>query len=383
MKLVQRTLGQIDPPVGLVDDLRKTSKVQPVLDLAQGAPVHPPAPSVVERIREVALDPDGGRYTPGAGLPALRAAMAEDLSEDYGAEVGARNVLITAGSNQAFCLTASALAEAGDEVILSVPFYFNHDMWLRLDQLRPIYVDTDPTTGQVVVDRVAEGITSRTRLVVLTSPGNPTGVTGSPDLLDELADLTRDRGVVLVLDETYRAFRQAPGPPHRLLQRRDWTDYVVSLQSFSKDYALPGYRVGAVVGAPPLLDEVIKLMDCIAICAPRIGQEAALAGLRTARQWRADRAEEVAATHEKFKEVMAAAPGGFELQTSGGFYGWVRHPLSNMSGVEVVRRLAAECGLLTIPGDVFTPDVSAFIRVSFANVTEEGLEEFASRLEKF
>lgn len=383
MRLVQRTVSQIDPPVGLVDDLKSHTKVRPLLDLAQGAPAHPPAQSVVERVRGAALDPDGARYTPGKGLPALRAALARDLSQDYEGVVDAENILITAGSNQAFCLTASALAEAGDEVILSVPFYFNHDMWVRLDQLRPVYVDTDPITGQVMVNRVADRITPRTRFIVLTSPGNPTGVTLAEDIVDGLVELARDRGVVLVLDETYRVFRSRPGPAHSIFQRPDWADYFVSLQSFSKSYALPGYRVGAVVASPPLLREVMKLMDCLAICAPRIGQEAALEGLRSAGDWRNDRAREVAEKHAKFIEVMATNPGGFELHTSGGFYGWVRHPLSTKTSADAVRRLAEECGLLTIPGEAFVPGNIDFIRVSFANVDPEDLDEVGTRLEMF
>ena len=108
LRLVKRTLDQIDPPVGVVDLLREGLPVDEVLDAAQGAPAYPTAPSIVERVREVAGHDDGGRYTDGRGLPALRAALAEDLNQDYGAEVSLEDVLITAGSNQAFCLAASA-----------------------------------------------------------------------------------------------------------------------------------------------------------------------------------------------------------------------------------------------------------------------------------
>ncbi len=354
-----------------------------MLDMAQGAPAYPTAPSIIERIQEVVAHPDGARYTHGWGLPALRSALANDLSDDYQGSVNEESVLITAGSNQAFCLTASSLAEAGDEVIVTVPFYFNHDMWIRLDQLRPVYVDTSPATGQVAVDDVARSVTPRTRMIVVTSPGNPTGVTADQEIVDGLADLARSRGLALVLDETYRAFRSNPGPLHTLFQRSDWADYFVSLQSFSKDFALPGYRVGAVVGSPGLLNEVMKLMDCVAICAPRVGQEAALEGLRTAREWRNDRARDLAAKHERFQAVMSGSPGGFRLQMSGGFYGWLAHPGPGDDTVEVVRRLAVECGVLTIPGNVFTPTDRGLIRVSFANLELDKLDEFGRRLEKF
>ena len=383
LRLVKRTLDQIDPPVGVVDGLRDEMPSADLLDAAQGAPAYPTAPSIVEKVREVAAHPDGGRYSDGRGLASLRTALALDLSDDYQAHIPEEDILITAGSNQAFCLTASALAAPGDEVILTDPFYFNHDMWVRIDGLSPVYAATSAGTGQVVVDDVARRITGRTRLIVLTSPGNPTGVTASPDVIEELADLARDRDVVLVLDETYRTFRSRPGPAHRLFQRPDWPEYFVSLHSFSKDFAMPGYRVGALVGSPLLLDEVIKLMDCVAICAPRIGQEAALEGLRSAGEWRRRKAAEVAAKHDRFRNVMSESPGGFELRSSGGFYGWVEHPGPPSETDSVVRRLAAECGVLTIAGNVFTPEDRGFVRVSFANLELDQIDDLGERLAGF
>jgi len=381
VRLVKRTLDQIEPPVGALPDLGDSSVR--ILDVAQGAPAYPTAPSIVARIQEVAAHPDGGRYTDGRGLPALRAALAEDLSLDYGATIPAECLLITAGSNQAFCVTASALAEPGDDVVLTTPFYFNHDMWVRLEGLRPLYVETTPDAGQVSVEDVTRSLTARTRMIVLASPGNPAGVSASPDVLDDLADLARDSEVVLVLDETYRAFRGSQAPAHRLFSRPDWQEYVVSLHSFSKDFAIPGYRVGAVVGAPRLLDEVMKLMDCVAICAPRIGQEAALEGLRSAQVWRRERAEEVGRKHEAFRLAMTDASGGFELCLSGGFYGWVRHPGAVPDTDGVVRRLALESGVLAISGSVFTPVDRGFLRVSFANLELDEIDELARRLANF
>jgi aspartate/methionine/tyrosine aminotransferase len=380
---VKRTLDQIDPPVGFVDSLLEGRSLEGVLDVAQGAPAYPTAPSIVERVRQVAAEPDGARYTDGRGLPELRTALAADLSQDYGADVDAEHIVITAGSNQAFCLVASSLAQPSDEVIMPTPFYFNHDMWIRLDGLHPVYVETSAATGQVSVDDVSAVVTERTRMIVVASPGNPTGVTVSSETVEGLADLARDRDLVLVLDETYRVFRSHAGPAHGLFARKDWPDFLVSLQSFSKDFAIPGYRVGAVVANPILLDEVMKLMDCVAICAPRIGQEAALEGLRSATGWRRQRATEVARKHERFRSVMADSPGGFELELSGGFYGWVRHPEPSAGTEAVVRRLVSDCGVLALPGGVFTPGDRGFVRFSFANLDLHQIDDLAARLSAF
>ena len=132
-------------------------------------------------------------------------------------------------------------------------------------------------------------ITARTRAIVLVTPGNPTGVTIPPAVIAEFAALAARHGIALVLDETYRSFRDTDEPAARPVRRsRRGGDTVVSLHSFSKDLAIPGYRVGAVVAvARELNREVMKLLDCVAIGAPRVGQEAAWAGpRRPARQWR-------------------------------------------------------------------------------------------------
>jgi aspartate/methionine/tyrosine aminotransferase len=380
MRLTSRTLDQIDSPIGVTHALLDQRRGdRPLLDLAQAAPAYPTAPVVIEHILAAAQDPHGGDYVQLGGLPRLREAFAEELSRDYRGRVGGEHVLITAGCNQAFCLVTSALTEPGDEIILALPYYFNHDMWLRMDGVRPVYLDPGPDLVPTAA-AAADLITPRTRAIVLVTPGNPTGLTIGPDVIAEFAALASGHGIALVLDETYRSFRGTDEPAHGLFADPQWTDTVVSLHSFSKDLAIPGYRVGAVVAAPALLREAMKLLDCVAICAPRVGQEAAWAGLVHAGEWRRARARDLARKRDRFAATMAERPGGFELLTVGGFFGWVRHPFPGRATEDVVRELAISYDALTIPGTAFQPDDRATIRVSFSNVDEAGLTDLAGRL---
>jgi aspartate/methionine/tyrosine aminotransferase len=146
-----------------------------------------------------------------------------------------------------------------------------------------------------------------------------------------------------------------------------------------QDLAIPGYRVGAIVGDPALLDESAKLIDCISICAPRLGQEAVIAGLTEAGEWRAEKVAELATKQKRFEEVMSAKPGGFELLAAGAYYGWVRHPFSESSN-SVAKRLLVEQGVLVIPGEAFGPTDPGCLRFSFANADINRLEELTSRL---
>ncbi|MEM7339574.1 MAG: aminotransferase [Actinomycetota bacterium] len=380
MRLTQRTLQLTASPIAEAHDwLAHRTSTRPLLDLSQAAPSYPTAPEIAARIAEVAHSGDGGRYAPPPGLPELREAFAAELTTDYRSPISPEQILPTSGCNQAFCVVTSALTEPGDEVIMAVPYYFNHDMWLKLDGVTPVYLT--PGADLVPDPEAARAlITERTAAIVIVTPGNPTGVTIPPLVIEAFADVAVEHDIALIVDETYRNFRAVTDPPHAVFARSAWPDHVVSLHSFSKDLAIPGYRVGAVVAGPEVIYEVLKLVDCVQISAPRIGQEAVIAGLRHARDWRRTQVARIAAAQAVFEAVMAERPGGFELASAGAFFGWARHPFADMDTAEVIKRLVLDHDVLAIPGTAFTPSDERWVRFSFANLDEPELHELGIRL---
>lgn len=379
MRLTRRTLDLYASPIAEAHaHLAHRAGSRPLLDLSQAAPGYPTAPVVQERIAQVAAEPDGGRYAPPPGMPGLKAAFAAELSRDHDAAIDPSNVLPCGGCNQAFCIVTSALTEPGDEVILVLPYYFNHDMWLKLDGVTPRYLEPGPGLIPSAAD-ARQLINNRTRAIVLVTPGNPSGVTLLPESLSEFFDLAVSADIALIIDETYRSFRPTQDASHDLYSRPKWEDHLITLHSFSKDLAIPGYRVGAVVGGGPIIYEAMKLLDCVQICAPRISQEAVVAGLTRATEWRRTQAERIERAHKAFTEVMVAKPGGFELVSSGAFFGWVRHALET-SSAEVVKRLVIDHDVLVIPGTAFTPEDRSMLRFSFANLDNDEIAELGKRL---
>jgi len=382
MRLTSRTRSIPKSPIGAhAHLLDQVPADRPLLDLSQGAPGFPPAPEVSARMAAVAHAVDGSRYSPIRGLPHVRQAVLADPQSAYEGGLELDDICITTGCNQAFAHVVSALAEPGDEIILIEPYYFNHDMWLGLDGLTPVYLR--PANGLIPTAAELEAvITDRTRAVVVVTPGNPTGYVASPEEIEAVAEVAQQHGFALILDETYRSF--VPGAsPHSLFSRPGWRDTVVSLHSFSKDLAIPGCRVGAIVGSSALIDEVAKIIDCVTICPPRIGQEAVHAGLTEAQAWRAAKVVEIAEKQHRFETVFAATPGGFELSSAGAYYGWVRHPFSSMATPDLVEALLIEQGVLTIPGTAFMGHDAHMIRFSFANAEVERLDELGERLTAF
>ncbi|HEY2700774.1 MAG TPA: aminotransferase [Pseudonocardiaceae bacterium] len=380
MRLSPRIVREIDSPMGgTYALLADRSGQRDLLDLAQAAPSYPPALEVVDQVSKVAQEPDGAAYVPAPGLPRLRDAFAADLSRAYRSSVGSDQMVITAGCNQAFCLVAQSLTEPGDEVIEALPYYFNYDMWLRMNGVVPRYLEPGP--GLVPTPEAAEAlINSRTRAIVLVSPGNPSGITIPPDVLRGFFRLAARHDIALIVDETYRSFRDTDEPAHDLFTDPDWPRTLISLHSFSKDLAIPGYRIGAVVASAEVNREVMKLLDCVAICPPRVGQEAAWAGLTAAGEWRRLRAAEIADKRQWLQAVMSDRPGGFETVASGGFFAWLRHPFAGRPIEDVVRELVTGYDTLVIAGTAFLPDDRQVFRVSVGKVDKAGLSDFAGRL---
>ncbi len=389
MRLIKRTLDvELSPIAAAYAFLEQRTGERRLLDLSQAAPAYPTAQVIIDHVGAIAASADGGRYAPSKGLPELRSTFVAELRSGHTitatdrqrvADISVEHIQITAGCNQAFCVVASTLCEPGDEVIICVPYYFNHRMWLELEGISPVFL----VTGDDFVPdpaRAAAIITERTRAILLVSPGNPTGATIAPSVIEEFFALARAKGVALILDETYRHFRATDEPSHLLYSEPHWDDTLVTLHSFSKEFAIPGYRVGAICGSEQLLDEALKLLDCVAICAPRIGQEAALAGLRHAVDWRSAQAARTLTRQVAFTEAMAGQPGGFELANAGAYFGWVRHPHVGVADREIVRRLVVEHDVLVIPGTAFTPTDERWLRFSFANLDVDDFAELARRL---
>ncbi|MGH6719919.1 MAG: aminotransferase class I/II-fold pyridoxal phosphate-dependent enzyme, partial [Alphaproteobacteria bacterium] len=193
-------------------------------------------------------------------------------------------------------------------------------------------------------------------------------------------DLCKARGIALVIDETYRDFLADGARPHDLFEDADWADTFVHLYSFSKAYALTGYRVGAVACGAALGRALAKVLDCVQISAPRIGQDAALYGLGHLDGFRTVKcalmAERAAALRQAFQ-----APGlGYRLLSCGAYFAYVRHPFDGEPSAAVARRLAVEHNLLCLPGSFFGPGQDAYLRFAFANLEASWMPAIAERL---
>ncbi|HPD92799.1 MAG: aminotransferase [Rhodobacter sp.] len=354
----------------------------PLLNLSQAAPVDPPpAPLRAAMARAIEQDPSIHLYSPVLGNPALRARLAARIAALYGGTVGADQVALTSGCNQAFCAAVAVLAAAGDQVILPVPWYFNHAMWLSLSGIEAVPL---PTGADLLPDpdQAAALITPRTRAIALVTPNNPGGVEYPPALLEAFAALAARHKIALIVDETYRDFHTRDGAPHTLFTNPDWDETLIHLYSFSKAYRLTGHRVGAIAAAPARLAEIEKFLDTVTICVSGPGQMAALWGLENLEDWLAGERLEIlrrrAAMIAGFQRL-----DGWELLGCGAYFAYARHPFDAPSP-QVARRLLAEAGVLMLPGTMFRPQGDPAgareMRIAFANADTTEIGDLMTRL---
>lgn len=355
----------------------------PLLNLSQAAPVSPPPEALRAAMAEMLHDPATHLYGPVLGLPQLRETLAMRMSALYGGSISGSQLAITSGCNQAFCAAISSLASAGDNIILPVPWYFNHAMWLQMQDITPLPL---PCNADLLPDpeSAAQLITPRTQAIVLVTPNNPTGVEYPPDLICAFKDLARRHGIALIVDETYRDFHSIPAAPHPIFSDPDWEDVLIHLYSFSKAYRLTGHRVGAIATSAARLRQIEKFLDTVAICPTGLGQRAALWGLNNLEGWLAQERTEILSRRSALQTAFAELPD-WHLRGSGAYFGYVAHPFT-CSADALAKRLVREAAILVLPGSMFGPpsyeDGAQHLRIAFANADSSGLAELTRRLSK-
>ena len=296
----------------------------------------------------------GGRnaYTVTMGLPELRSELQGLVDERHGH--ADRQVIVTSGTAGGLLLGICAAVNPGDEVIVFDPYFVMYPNLVALAGGETVLVPTYPDF-RIAIDRVAEAMTARTKCVVVNSPGNPTGVVASGEELRALAELCRERGVLLISDEVYRAFCY-DGP---FASPAEFNDEVLVVDGFSKSFGMTGWRLGFAHGPTRLIQEMAKLQQFSFVCAPSPLQEAVVGAMGL------DLSGQIDAYRRKRDRVVEALGDLYDLpRPTGAFYAFPRVPEGWPSATAFVEEAVAH-NLLIIPGDVFSKRDS-HVRISYA-----------------
>jgi aspartate/methionine/tyrosine aminotransferase len=376
--LQSRRLAAVQTPVIPIIG-RWTAETAGTISLGQGLVSYGPPPQAIEAARQFGGAPADHQYGPVEGLPRLVEALERKLAQENGIAVRpVSRLVVTAGANLAFVNAILAIADAGDEVILPAPFYFNHEMAVTMAGARPVPVRTT-SEYQLDLNAIGDAITERTRAVVTVSPNNPTGAVYPEADLRALNAICRDRGVFHIHDETYEYFTYE-GARHFSPGSIDGAaGHTISLYSLSKAYGMASWRVGYMVIPDGLWDAMNKIQDTLLICAPSVSQAAALGALQAGRAY----ADAHMGALGSMRQVIGRALDDAAVPCSapaalGAFYYFVR-VFAPLDSLTLAVRLIREHRVAAIPGSAFG-GAPPSLRVSYGALDPASAREGATRL---
>jgi len=345
----------------LADRMRliESSGIRKVFDLAAslknpvnlsiGQP-HFPVPDAIKQAAKKAIDEDRSGYTVTQGIPELRAKILAEVRRKCNHPD--RDLFVTSGTSGGLVLALQCIVNPGDEVIVFDPYFVMYPHLISMAGGKTVLIDTYPDF-RIDVNKVADAITPRTKAIIVNSPANPTGMVLSREDLRAVANLARERKVLLISDEVYRVFCF----DENFVSPTEFNEDVLVLDGFSKAYGITGWRLGFCHGPRELIQEMIKLQQFTFVCAPSMVQWAGVAA------WDHDVSGIVADYKQKRDRIAAGLKDRFEFVTpKGAFYMFPRAPWG--TGSEFVAE-AIRNNLLIIPGNVFSRADTHF-RISFA-----------------
>lgn len=325
------------------------------INLSIGQP-HFDVPEAVQQACIEAIRCGKNAYSQTQGIAPLRRRLADQVRQSL-PDQSDRQVLVTSGTSGALVLSIMALVEAGDEVIIFDPYFVMYPALVRMVGGVPVLVDTYPDF-RIDVQQVERRITPRTKMILVNSPANPTGISAGADELRQLAQLAADRDLPLVSDEIYRCFQY----DEPFVSPATYNERVIVIDGFSKSHAMTGWRVGYVHGPEEVISAMTKLQQYTFVCAPQPAQWAALAAIDV------DLESVVIDYRRKRDLIVEGLRDAYELTCPGGaFYAFPKVPVvggRRLRDDDFVR-LAMENNLLIIPGNIFSERDTHF-RLSFA-----------------
>jgi len=339
-------------------------------------------PAFIRRAADRALAEGWTHYGPAAGLPEFRRLVAETWRARRGLACEAANVVITPGAKPVLFFAMLALLEPGDEVLIPSPAFPTYASVASFVGARVVPVPLSPDRGfDLDLAALRQRIGSRSRLIVLNSPHNPTGAVLPRATLEGIAALAREHDLVVLSDEIY-AGMVYEGESPSIATLPGMAERTVVVDGFSKTYAMTGWRLGFGIMPEPLARHLAALMNNSNSCTATFVQKAGEAALTGPQDDVVAMVAEFRARRELVVQGLNAIPGVRCEPPPGTFYAFPRVSANGLSSAELADRLLEEAGVVTLPGTGFGAEGEGYLRLSYAN-SQQNLREGLHRMRQF
>ncbi len=331
------------------------------------------------------------KYTPSAGIPALKKAIVEKLERDNGLSYGPSNVIVSCGGKHSLYNIFQALCEAGDEVIIPAPYWVSYPEQVKLADATPVIISTTDTSGFApTVDQLREAITPRTKIVVLNSPSNPTGAMWPRATIEALAELAVENDFYVISDEIYEKIVYDGNQPFSIASLGDEIKKrTITVNGVSKTYSMTGWRIGYAAGEAEIIAAMGRIQDSVTSNPTSIAQYAAVAAMTGPQEFLNDWVAEFDRRRRVIVKGLNAIPGITCVNPDGAFYVFPnisslfgKTPKSGGKRIEnsedFADYLLAKASVAVVPGSGF--GAGEYVRLSYATsmaTIEKGLTRIA------
>ena len=375
---VSKRVQSIEPsPIRKIIDL---AEARPdIIGLHAGEPDFPTPRDIVEAGSR-ALDDGYTHYTHGAGILQLREAISRKLLEENGIEANPKTeITVTVGGFAAIFASIQATINPGDEVIVLQPSWPSYAGFVRLADGVPVPVSLQGPDFEPSGADVKGHITNRTRMILVNSPNNPTGAVYSQSCLLELAKLAREHGLLILADEVYEKIIFNGNKHFSVASRSDFKDSTITVNSFSKTYAMTGWRIGYVVANEAITNGIRKMHGYMASCAPASAQKAALEALSGPQDCVSEMIEEYRRRRDLIVNGLNGIDGFQCAPPKGTFYAFPSVSRLGLPSTRIAEELLEQAKLAGIPGSAFGEAGEGYLRLSFAT-SQRNIQEAIARI---
>ena len=367
------------PPSGIRRIFELASRPD-VISLAIGEPDYD-TPSHIRAAAKEALDKGETHYSSNLGTMPLREALAWHFAQDTGIEVDpSREIIVTIGGTEALYLAMATLLDPGDEVLIPDPGFMAYSSQVHLVDAKPLPYPLRIENGFYPdLDEMESMVTPRTKALLINSPGNPTGQLFPKDVLEGLATLAERYNLVVISDEVYGSITYDGRKAIPFASIPEMKDRTITINSFSKTYAMTGWRLGYAVAHPTIIDGMNKVHQIVAACAPTMLQSASAFALRSDQGFIQEMVSEYQARRDMVTDLLNKVPGFRCIKPEGAFYAFPDIRGTGMSSFDLCEFLLKEAKVGAVPGNVFGSKGEGHIRICYA-VSRDSLREAGERM---
>jgi aspartate aminotransferase len=383
MKLAAR-IGHVTPSMTLAIDAKAKAMKRDGIDICSFSAGEPDfdTPQHIKNAAIAALNAGKTRYGPAAGEPKLREAIAHKLQQDNKLDYKAENIVVTNGGKHSLFNTFLALLDEGDEVIIPAPFWVSYPEMVKLATGTPVIVYTTPEARyKITPEQLRQAITPRTRILIMNSPSNPTGMVYSPDELRAIAAIAIEHDLIVVSDEIYeRLLYDGTEQMSIGAVSKEMFDRTIISNGFAKAYSMTGWRIGYVAGPLDLIKAVTTLQSQSTSNVCTFAQYGAIEALEGSQDCVQEMLTAFTARRQGIYDLINGIPGLSCLKPDGAFYMFINISGTGLGSLAFCDKLLTDYQVAVIPGIAFGAD--DHIRASYATdmmTIERGME----RISKF